>query len=110
MTALQQGFLLTRHWRDTPAGTEVEFWLATDAGPRQLRLPPQTSVAFIPAEQRQRAELLPTGNWMYPVINTPLPVGFEQMNVPQTALQYSAEEVATQRGGWIRAWQTAVSR
>ncbi|BEM12225.1 thiamine transporter substrate binding subunit [Serratia marcescens] len=53
---------------------------------------------------------IPTGNWMYPVINTPLPVGFEQMNVPQTALQYSAEEVATQRGGWIRAWQTAVSR
>ncbi|BEM61015.1 DNA polymerase [Serratia marcescens] len=58
MTALQQGFLLTRHWRDTPAGTEVEFWLATDAGPRQLRLPPQTSVAFIPAEQKPRAELL----------------------------------------------------
>lgn len=58
MTALQQGFLLTRHWRDTPAGTEVEFWLATDAGPRQLRLPPQTSVAFIPAEQRRRAEPL----------------------------------------------------
>ncbi|MBH2872055.1 DNA polymerase II [Serratia marcescens] len=58
MTALQQGFLLTRHWRDPPAGTEVEFWLATDAGPRQLRLPPQTSVAVIPAEHRQRAELL----------------------------------------------------
>ncbi|BEN28826.1 DNA polymerase II [Serratia marcescens] len=58
MTALQQGFLLTRHWRDTPAGTEVEFWLATDVGPRQLRLPPQTSVAFIPAEQKPRAELL----------------------------------------------------
>lgn len=56
--SLQQGFLLTRHWRDTPAGTEVEFWLATDHGPQQLRLPPQTSVAFIPAEQRQRAELL----------------------------------------------------
>ncbi|VEA62590.1 DNA polymerase II [Serratia plymuthica] len=56
--SLQQGFLLTRHWRDTPAGTEVEFWLATDLGPQQLRLPPQTSVAFIPAEQRQRAELL----------------------------------------------------
>ncbi|CAI1046111.1 DNA polymerase II [Serratia grimesii] len=54
----QQGFLLTRHWRDTPAGTEVEFWLATDNGPQQIRLSPQTSVAFIPAEQRQRAELL----------------------------------------------------
>ncbi|RZV03959.1 UNVERIFIED_ORG: DNA damage-inducible DNA polymerase II [Serratia quinivorans] len=56
--SLQQGFLLTRHWRDTPAGTEVEFWLATDNGPQQIRLSPQTSVAFIPAEQRQRAELL----------------------------------------------------
>lgn len=54
--AAQQGFVLTRHWRDTPAGTEVEFWLATDAGPRRLRLSPQTSVAFIPAEHRARAE------------------------------------------------------
>jgi DNA polymerase-2 len=52
----QQGFVLTRHWRDTPAGTEVDFWLATDAGPRRLRLPLQTSVAFVPAEQRARVE------------------------------------------------------
>ncbi|OVY77150.1 DNA polymerase II [Yersinia pestis] len=52
----RQGFLLTRHWRDTPAGTEVEFWLATDEGPQHVRLPPQPSVAFIPAEQQQRAE------------------------------------------------------
>ena len=52
----QQGFLLTRHWRDTPAGTEVDFWLATESGPQHLRLPPQTSVAFIPADQRERAE------------------------------------------------------
>jgi DNA polymerase II len=52
---LQQGFLLTRHWRDTPAGTEVEFWLATDEGPRQVRLPAHESVAFIPAEQGEQA-------------------------------------------------------
>ncbi|MDX9679431.1 DNA polymerase II [Pseudomonas zeae] len=55
---LPQGFVLTRHWRDTPAGTEVEFWLATDAGPRRVRLPHQPSVAFIPAEQRAAAERL----------------------------------------------------
>jgi len=55
---LPQGFVLTRHWRDTPAGTEVEFWLATDAGPRRVRLPHQPSVAFIPAEQRAVAERL----------------------------------------------------
>ncbi len=35
----QAGFLLTRHWRDTPSGTEVEFWLATDNGPLQVTLP-----------------------------------------------------------------------
>ena len=56
MTEQHQGFLLTRHWRDTATGTEVEFWLATDAGPRHIRLRPQTSVAFIPAQQRERAE------------------------------------------------------
>ena len=53
--------MLTRHWRDTPAGTEVEFWLATDQGPRLIRLPHQPSVAFIPAEQRERAEALLRG-------------------------------------------------
>lgn len=58
MVDLPQGFVLTRHWRDTPAGTEVEFWLATDAGPRRVRLPHQPSVAFIPAEQREAAERL----------------------------------------------------
>ena len=56
MAEHQQGFILTRHWRDTADGTEVEFWLATDDGPRHLRLRPQESVAFIPAESRERAE------------------------------------------------------
>lgn len=53
---------------------------------------------------------IPTGNWMYPVIKTTLPAGFDSMPVPQTALQYSAQEVAKQRSNWIRTWQTAVSR
>ncbi|VVO31937.1 DNA polymerase II [Pseudomonas fluorescens] len=57
MVDLQQGFVLTRHWRDTPEGTLVEFWLATDEGPRLIRLPYQRSVAFIAAEQREQAEL-----------------------------------------------------
>ncbi|SDD31787.1 DNA damage-inducible DNA polymerase II [Massilia sp. PDC64] len=53
-----QGFLLTRHWRDTDAGVEVEFWLATPDGPRRVRLAPQPAVAFIPAEQADTARLL----------------------------------------------------
>jgi len=54
----QEGFLLTRHWRDTPGGTEVEFWLATDNGPLRVVLPPQESVAFIPAAQAEMARRL----------------------------------------------------
>ena len=51
----QQGFILTRHWRDTPQGTEVEFWVATDHGAVLLQLPRQPSVAFLPAEQQALA-------------------------------------------------------
>jgi hypothetical protein len=54
-------FLLTRHWRDTPQGTELSFWLATDDGPLQVTLPPQESVAFIPEAQRAQAERLLQG-------------------------------------------------
>ncbi len=58
---LQQGFVLTRHWRDTPAGTEVSFWLATDHGPRCIRLPVQTSVMFIPEAHRKPLDWLLKG-------------------------------------------------
>jgi DNA polymerase-2 len=58
---IQSGFVLTRHWRDTPSGTEVEFWLATDQGARLVRLPPQMSVAFIPVSQREQVALLLKG-------------------------------------------------
>jgi len=57
----KQGFLLTRHWQDTAAGTEVEFWLATDDGPRHIRLARQQSVAFIPAQQCEQAEAVLRG-------------------------------------------------
>jgi DNA polymerase-2 len=50
---LQQGFVLTRHWRDSAAGTEIEFWLATDDGPRRVCLPLQQAIGFVPAEQRE---------------------------------------------------------
>ncbi|UYG02012.1 DNA polymerase II [Halomonas sp. LR3S48] len=61
MVEQQQGFVLTRHWRESAAGTEVTFWLATDEGPRHVRLPVQPSVAFLPAEQREQAEALLCG-------------------------------------------------
>ncbi|EWC41880.1 DNA polymerase II [Stutzerimonas stutzeri] len=61
MSQPRQGFILTRHWRDTPDGTEISFWLATDEGARQVRVPHQHSVAFIPEEQRGRVEALLRG-------------------------------------------------
>ena len=53
--------MLTRHWHDSAAGTHVTFWLATDDGARQVCLAAQPSVAFIPAEQREQAELVLRG-------------------------------------------------
>jgi DNA polymerase-2 len=47
-----KGFVLTRHWRDAADGTELEYWLSTDQGPRKLLLRAQTSVAFVAARHR----------------------------------------------------------
>ncbi|MCO8168796.1 DNA polymerase II [Pseudomonas sp. 21LCFQ02] len=58
---LQRGFILSRHWRDTSAGVEVELWLATEHGPQHIRLPALPAVAFMPAVQRERAEALLRG-------------------------------------------------
>ena len=53
---------------------------------------------------------IPTGNWMYPVSNVSLPAAFDTLVKPQTSLEYTPQDVATQRGEWINAWQRAVSR
>ena len=58
MTDPRAGFLLTRHWRDTPTGSEVVLWLATEQGPQRLVLPAQESVAFVPEAFRQQTEVL----------------------------------------------------
>jgi thiamine transport system substrate-binding protein len=62
---------------------------------------------FVVSPQFQNT--LPTGNWMYPVVKTPLPAGFEQMVVPAKPLQYSAKEVAEHHNQWMQTWQNAVS-
>lgn len=53
---------------------------------------------------------IPTGNWMYPVTDITLPEGFNTLEKPQTSLEFSASEVASQRATWINEWQRAVSR
>ena len=43
----RQGFLLTRNWRDTDRGIELEFWFATDEGPVCVLLQDQRSLFFL---------------------------------------------------------------
>jgi DNA polymerase-2 len=41
-----EGFILTRHWRDTSSGVALELWLSSDAGPVKLTVPGQSSLFF----------------------------------------------------------------
>ncbi len=50
------GFILTRHWRDTPSGTVVDFWLATDQGANLMRRTDVVSVSFAPAKYQSDVE------------------------------------------------------
>lgn len=68
----------------------------------------QQFMQFILTPEFQSA--IPTGNWMYPAMKTPLPAGFDTLTVPATSLQYSPGDVAAQRSRWISAWQRAVSQ
>ncbi|WP_390902973.1 thiamine ABC transporter substrate binding subunit [Vibrio qingdaonensis] len=51
---------------------------------------------------------IPTGNWMYPVVDRELPTGFEALTVPSKSLTFTPDEVAKNRKAWIREWQSAL--
>lgn len=50
------------------------------------------------------------GNWMYPVIDTPLPDSFAELTVPRKSLSFSPEQVAKHRAQWLKEWRNAVIR
>ncbi|PHM36687.1 DNA polymerase II [Xenorhabdus innexi] len=54
----EQGFILSRHWKDTPSGIELVYWLATDKGSRCIKIPHQKAVAFIPQHDLPKIESL----------------------------------------------------
>jgi thiamine transport system substrate-binding protein len=64
-------------------------------------------MAFILSDEFQ--EVMPTGNWMYPVTEVELPEGFEQLTIPSKSLTFSSDDVAENRKTWIREWQHSVS-
>ena len=59
-----------------------------------------------PAFQSQ----IPTSNWMYPVIDIPLPQAFTQTVKPTNTLEFTPQEVSDNRAAWIQSWQRAVSQ
>ncbi len=50
-----EGFLLTRNWRDTRDGVELEYWFATDEGPLCALVRGERSVFFLEQRQLDRA-------------------------------------------------------
>jgi len=53
-----KGFILTRNWRDTQAGIELEFWFSTDEGPVCALVRGQRSAFFLNESQLPRAREL----------------------------------------------------
>jgi DNA polymerase-2 len=61
----QHGFILTRQWRDTTGGVELEYWLATAAGPVKVLVAGQQAVFFVADQQQAEASrlLLAVSGW-----------------------------------------------
>ena len=74
------GYILTRHWRDTRDGNEIELWLATAEGVRRVLITGQRSVAFVLAEQRPQVERLVAGRSGVELSELPMKT-FEQQPV-----------------------------
>ena len=52
------GFLLTRNWRDTRDGVELEYWFSTGQGPLCVLVRGERSVFFLAEQELERARVL----------------------------------------------------
>lgn len=82
---------------------EVAAQLATSKQPKLA----QQFIQFMLSPTVQKT--LPTTNWMYPIIDIPLPKVYQQLAVPKKSLQFNAEDITQHRNHWIYLWQNAVS-
>lgn len=56
MTAIEHGFVLTRHSRDRQGRAEIIYWLTTAKGPVRLQLSGERPLFMVPISQRGQAE------------------------------------------------------
>ncbi len=81
---------------------EVAAQLATSKQPEIA----QQFIQFMLSSKFQ--ETLPITNWMYPVINIPLPNIYKKIPLPKKTLQFNSEDITQYRNQWIYLWQNAV--
>jgi len=85
---------------------EVAAMLRTSDAPELAR----RFLAFMVGPEFQKE--IPTGNWMFPVIDLgeTLPAEFRALPAPARSLMYAPDEVAAERAAWIDSWLDAVTR
>jgi thiamine transport system substrate-binding protein len=93
---------------DFSEGHYIQVEVAAKTKTSQYQQLADRFLSFMLSDEFQN--IIPTGNWMYPVTGVELPKGFETLTVPSTSLSFSAQDVAKQRKGWIREWQGALTR
>ncbi len=93
------GFLLTRQWRDSNAGVELELWLATDSGPRRLVVPAQEVLFFLPSADVAQARTLLGADFSFRV--EPLPLRDFAMQ-PVTGLYFRSQRQLRQARDRLR--------
>lgn len=65
-------------------------------------------MAFILSDEFQN--VIPTGNWMYPVTAVPLPAEFSQLVQPGKSLLIDADKVGASKKAWLAEFNQALSQ
>ena len=93
-----------------PEGHYMQVELAAIAAHTTKRDQARDFLQFITTPKFQK--LIPTTNWMYPVVNLgdDLPEEFRDLERPERSLLLSAEEVGTKRKSWIQEWLDALTK
>tara|TARA_R110002073_G_scaffold4412_2_gene29097 strand:- start:2481 stop:4841 length:2361 start_codon:yes stop_codon:yes gene_type:complete len=94
-----EGFLLTRHWRDTAEGVELRFWFATAQGPLLARVTGERSVFFLADGQLAAAQTLLGARMHFELRSLPLR-SFECR--PVSALYFRHYRLARQAADILR--------
>lgn len=109
---MTDAFLLTRQWRDTREGTVLDFWWATDNGPRWTRVTAQEIVFFVPRQHTEKiTQLLGSiGRASWRLAEVPLKTF---VNTPVNALYCQTQRLARDiqqllQNAGIACWETDI--